>query len=225
MNKLGRSIVAVVLFAGTLALGSCADDTNSNGTSGVFGNVVPGISIGLGTDNLIESLPPFNRKTWAAVVTDASGNPVSGVIVRFALRPGRFQKGFLFVPAPPAVQAWNVAVLAICANEDVNFNNIIDPGEDLNGSGALEPVGAATVNSAATTDASGTATAVITYPKNHAIWTELILEARTTTASDPPAFATFILPGLAADYADIAISPPGSSSPYGDTSGSCLDTL
>jgi len=180
----------------------------------------------LGTDNLVGSAPPVNNKKWVAVVTDAAGNAVAGATVRFALRPGRYRKGFFFVPAPPAVQRWNQQIIATCANEDINFNGILDPGEDFNGNGALEPPGVATVNPSGTTDASGIAEATITYPKNYALWAEVTLEARTgVSTNDPPAQATFFLVGLASDYSDITISPPGQFSPFGDTSASCANTL
>ncbi len=175
----------------------------------------------LGTDNLVESLPPVNKKKWVAVVTDAGGNAVAGATVRFALRPGRFRTGFFVLPPPaPAQQVWFLLETSICPNEDTNFNGIIDAGEDYNGSGALEPPGVATVNPTAVTDASGIATATITYPKNYALWTEVILEGRSGVAgNDPPATATFVLPGLATDYNNLTVSPPGDISPFGDLAG------
>src|SRR6266850_1808257 len=179
----------------------------------------------LGTDNLVQSVPPLLKKTWAAFVTDAAGNAVVGATVRFALRPGRFEKGFYFVPAPPAAQRWTQAVTAICPNEDLNFNGIVDPGEDTNGNGSLEPPGVTTVNATATTDSTGVALAVLTYPKDHATWTEVILEARSGVAgNDPPATATFFLPGLASDYIDVSVSPPGQLSPYGQNNN-CASPL
>jgi hypothetical protein len=187
----------------------------------------------LGTDNLVESQPPVNKKTWAAIVTDAAGNAVAGVTVRFALRPGRYRKGYWEVPLPPAPQSWRQVITSPlvaptfpdCANEDLNFNGILDAGEDLNGSLALEPGGVATVNPTAVTDASGVAEAIITYPKSYAHWAEVELEARTgVVGNDPPTIAKFFLVGLAADYSDIAVSPPGNPSPFG-FSTTCADTL
>jgi hypothetical protein len=170
----------------------------------------------LGTDNVVQSAPPLNKKTWAAIVTDAAGNAVVGATVRFALRPGRFQKGFYFVPAPPATQRWTQSIAVTCPNEDLNFNGILDPGEDTNGNGSLEPPGITTVNATATTDSTGVALAVLTYPKDHATWTEVILEARSGVAgNDPPATTKFFLVGLASDYSDISVAPPGVLSPYG----------
>jgi hypothetical protein len=187
----------------------------------------------LGTDNLVQSVPPLNKKTWVAIVTDAGGNAVAGATVNFALRPGRYEKGFYAVPPPPAAQRWEKNRTATCPNEDLNFNGNIDPGEDTpigppatgpNGNGSLEPGGVATVNVTAVTDASGVAQAVITYPKDHATWVEVLLEARAAVNSnDPPTVATFFLVGLASDYADVAVAPPGAISPYG-TSVNCNDT-
>ena len=228
---------AVTYIAGSVSspqngVGISATVTDIGGTmiAPVSGNTALTVSgqsllVRLGTDNLVESVPPLNKKTWVAVVTDAAGNAVVGATVRFALRPGRYSKGFYFVPAPPAAQRWVQSVTALCPNEDTNFNGIVDPGEDTNGNGALEPPGVTTVNATATTDSSGIATAVLTYPKDHATWTEVTLEARTGVAgNDPPALATFFLVGLASDYADANVSPPGAVSPYG-SSASCADTL
>jgi hypothetical protein len=158
---------------------------------------------------------------------------VAGATVRFALRPGRYRKGYWYLPLPPLTEKWTQQVTTPliapffpdCANEDLNFNGILDAGEDLNGSGALEPGGVATVNPTAVTDASGVAVASITYPKSYAYWAEVELEARTgVVGNDPPTTTKFFLVGLASDYSDTSISPPGEFSPFG-TGTSCGDTL
>jgi len=180
----------------------------------------------LGTDNLVLSQPPLNKKTWVAVVTDAGGNAVPNQTVTFALRPGRYLKGQYDVFDTTA-GVWTRGTVpanpvTLCQNEDKNFNSIVDPGEDDptdgngNNNGRLEPGGVATVNTTAVTDASGIAQAVITYPKDHATWAEYLLEARTgVTSNDPPTVATFFLVGLASDYTDKTVAPPGQLSPYG----------
>jgi hypothetical protein len=184
----------------------------------------------LGTDNLVNSQPPVNKKKWVAVVTDSAGNPVQNATVRFALRPGRpgnvsrYLKGYFIPPAPPST-AWQQVVTAVCFSEDADFNGILDPGEDANSSGALEPPGVATVNPTAVSDSSGIAEATITYPKSYALWVELELEARSgVIGNDPPTTARFFLPGLASDYTDPNVSPPGNPSPFGQ-SANCGDTL
>ena len=237
---------SVTYTAGTISSGQTttgvtirADVISVSGTpiAGITGTTSLTVSgqsllVRLGTDNLVQSEPPLNRKTWVAVVTDAAGNAVAGATVRFALRPGRFRKGTFVLPGPaPAVQVWTLSLAATCPNEDVNFNGIIDPtlppNEDTNGNGRLDPSGAASVNPSAVTDANGIANAVVTYPKDRAFWAEVILEARTGVSSnDPPATTTFFLVGLASDYTDLTVSPPGQTSPYGaGTSALCSNTL
>jgi hypothetical protein len=242
--KLDRTAVAALLFAGAVALSGCGESTTSNPISGVLG---PGIGtpttgsgvlptgetvlIRLGTDNLVQSEPPLYKKIYAAVVTDTSGRAVPGATVIFALRPGMalnpggYLKGlYVRPPAPPAPQFWTQVVSATCANEDANFNQVLDPGEDFNGNGLLEPPGVSDVNPTAITDAFGIATATVTYPKNYASWTQVTLEASTAGTVITPATSTFFLVGLASDYADLNVAPPGDISPFG-SSGNCADTL
>jgi hypothetical protein len=228
-------------LAGALALAACtSSDTNPSssmfnpgGTTG-SGTLPTGetVLIRLGTDNLVESLPPLYKKVYVAVVTDTNGRAVSGATVIFALRPGMtlnpggYAKGFYVLPPPPPAtpQQWTQVVTANCANEDANFNQVLDPGEDLNGNGLLEPPGVSDVNPIGITDASGIATATITYPKNYASWTQVTLEASTAGTVITPATSTFVLVGLASDYSDLNVAPPGDRSPFG-TSGNCADTL
>src|SRR6266446_558532 len=215
----GVSVLTTVTDISGTVVGPGITDTTTLTVSG------QSLLVRLGTDNLVQSLPPLNKKTWAAIVTDAGGNAVAGATVTFALRPGRYEKGFYAVPLPPAAQRWEKTRTATCPNEDLNFNGNVDPGEDTpigspatgpNGNGSLEPGGVATVNVTAVTDASGVAQAVITYPKDHATWVEVILEARAAVNSnDPPTVATFFLVALASDYTDVSVSPPGAISPYG----------
>jgi len=244
MNKLGASFVGSFLAAGALALAGCAEkNTTGSGTCGVLDacsgstvgtGVLPSgqvVLIRVGTDNLIQSDPPLYRKIWVAIVTDTAGRAVQGATVTFALRsgtatnPGGFLKGRYVLPPPaPAPQLWTQSVSAICANEDANFNAVLDPGEDLNGNGLLDPPGVSDVNPTGVTDASGFAQATISYPKNYASWAQVTLEASTGGAGATPATATFFLDGLASDYSDLTIAPPGDISPFGQ-SGSCANTL
>ena len=182
----------------------------------------------LGTDNTVGGATPLNTKTYVAVVTDAAGNPSVGTKVNFVLRPGRYRKGTY--NADPVNNVWVQAVSATCPNEDLNFNGSLDAGEGLVAwpagvTPALLPGAVATVNATGTTDASGIATATVTYAKNQSNWVEVTLEARTSvTSNDPPTQAVFFLPGLAADYNNLGVNPPGRPSPYG-INAFCADTL
>lgn len=159
--------------------------------------------------------------------------------MQFALRPGHYEKGYFLFDTVNKIWAQvftlppTTSTAGACRNMDVNFNGILDPGEDtgfswVDSTGAavtphLLPGAVAVVNSPATTDSSGVATATITYPKDHSYWTEVTLEARTSvTSNDPPTWVTFYLPGPASDYTDAATPPPGQISPYGKDA-SCFD--
>ena len=242
MQNHGKLLITALLFATALAIAGCSSE-NSGSSSGVLGTgtgtttgtgTLPGgqvVLIRLGTDNLVQSDPPLYRKIWVAIVTDTAGRAVSGATVTFALRsgtasnPGSYRKGFYAQPGPaPAIQQWQRRTTVLCANEDANFNAVLDPGEDLNGNGLLEPPGISDVNPTGITDASGFAQATISYPKNYARWAEVTLQASTGGAGATPATATFELEGLAADYSDLNVAAPGDPSPFGQ-SGSCADTL
>lgn len=245
MKSHGRSVIAALSFAATLAIAGCGTDSSTSLNSGGFG---PGTGTGtgpttgtgtgpsgqpvlvrLGTDNLVQDAPPTYKKLWVAVITDTNGNPVAGATVTFALRsgtatnPGGYLKGRYVLPGPaPAPQFWTQSISAVCSNEDANFNDILDPGEDLNGNSLLDPPGVSAVNPTGLSDASGIAQATITYPKNYATWAQVTLEARSGAGT--PATATFFLDGLATDYSNLGIAPPGDISPFGQ-SGSCANTF
>jgi hypothetical protein len=179
----------------------------------------------LGTDNLVGSTPPINTKTFVAIVTDAAGNPVVGTTVQFALRPISYVKGIYIQGATNWIQRPSIR----CPSLDTNFNGILDaneipPGFNFGGQTPhLVPGAVASVNSSGTTNAGGIATASVTYPKDQASWVQVTLEARTSvTSNDPPTLTTFFLPGLADDYADLTVNPPGNPSPYG-IDVSCFD--
>lgn len=221
----GVSISATVYQIGNTSITPVVGTTNLT----VSGQ---SLLVRLGTDNLVGGTAPVNTKTYVAIVTDAALNPIVGSKVQFTLRPGRYLKG-IFV-YDPVNKVWGQvpSTTPACANMDVNFNGILDPGEDagfiwkdITGAAitpSLRPGAVASVNASGVTDANGVATATITYPKNYSYWAEVTLEARTSvTSNDPPTSTTFYLPGPASDYNQTS-PPPGVDSPYG-TDTSCFD--
>src|SRR3982074_897952 len=145
MKRHGKLVFTALFFAGVLAIAGCSSE-NGGSSLGVLGSgtttgtgTLPGgqvVLIRLGTDNLVQSDPPLYRKVWVAIVTDTAGRAVSGATVTFALRsatvanPGGFLRGRYVLPGPtPAPQVWTQSIAAVCANEDANFNAVLDPGE------------------------------------------------------------------------------------------------
>jgi len=233
MQNHEKLVITALLFAGVLAIAGCSSE-NSGSSLGVLSTGTttgtgtgPGgqpVLVRLGTDNLVQSVPPLYKKLWVAVVTNTDGTPVAGATVIFSLRSGRFLKGQYVQPPPPPFipQAWQQSPTVLCPNEDTNNNGILDAGEDLNGNGLLDSLGHSTVTTTGISDASGIAPATIVYPKDAASWSELTLLASSGVGT--PATATFFLVGLATDYSDLNVAPPGFFSPFG-AGGSCANTL
>lgn len=197
------------------------------------------------TDNKMypATLPGNYMIQYTAAVTDAAGNPaIDGTVVRFSLRPKRpfplpavgavpaqpalfsFYKGvmvwFPAVVGGATAGVWSPVYAASCLSEDLNQNNVLDAGEDLNGNGRLDPTGFAVVNATGTT-VGGFATAQISYGKSLAYWAAFDLQANAgVVGNDPPAVTSVgILPGLVSDYNVQAVSPPGPISPFGASAG------
>lgn len=213
----GVIIRAIVYDVNGIALPTtpviAAETTLTVGGSALF--------VRLGTDASVSSQPPNLTKTYSALVTDSSGNPAPfGSQVRFVIRPYRYGKGYYSLPiAPENLDFWQQRPATDCANEDSNFNGIVDAYEDGNDNGRLDPGNVASVNPTATTDANGFAMATITYAKNFASWTEVTLEARAgTVGNDPPNTVVFFLPGLGGDYSVDNPTVPGAISPFGASS-------
>jgi hypothetical protein len=174
--------------------------------------------ISIGTGNTIEEPNPAQyRLPFVVQVTDANGSGVAGASLTMSVLSVRYLKG---------QRAWNGsswtgylggAPTGICADEDVNRNGVLDPGEDANGSTRLEAGNIALVSpSSVTTDSSGIALIGVLYPQEHAYWLEVTLEARAGVAGTETARATtFLLPGAANDFNREDNAPPGPTSPFG----------
>lgn len=196
------------------------------------------VFISVGTGNQIEEPNQAQyRKEWVIQVTDAQGNGVNQVPVSVSILSQRYWDGVRVYVDPPG--AWvtqpgfNAMPLEGCPDEDINANpiynrnGVLDPGEDVNGNGRIEAGNIATVvakgggGSTVTTDANGFALVEVYYPQEHAYWVEVTLEARASVQGTEYArSATFTLDGLASDFQNENVSPPGVNSPFG-TDGQC----
>ncbi len=187
------------------------------------------ISMGTGNEIFPENSAQY-RKEWVVQVTDAQGNGVDLVNLDVSILSQRYWDG---------TRVWNTKIwetvpgtealpLAGCTDEDINNRNgILDPGEDFNGNGRIEAgniaaaAAAASGGSTITTDKNGFALVNVYYPKEFAYWLEVTLEARTAVqGSEFSRRTTFVLPGLAADFSQESVIPPGVYSPFG-TDGNC----
>lgn len=160
---------------------------------------------------------------YAVMVTDAAGNPVSGIKLTASVLPTTYYKGKLGFIAP--LGPWEYAAPPVaCPNEDLNGNGILDPDEDTNHNGALDPGIPVTVSpSVITTDAQGRALVSLIYPKDRARWLDVNLTIRGPSSGTESVYNGLVhLAGVGADYTAQATSPPGAFSPYG-TGGVCTD--
>jgi hypothetical protein len=104
-----------------------------------------------------------------------------------------------------------------CRTEDLAGNGILEPGEDYNSNGKLDPGLVANTDVAtATTANGGSAGANLIYPKDHAFWVAVRLTATASVSgTQSSTSAVFWLQGLAADFDSQTTDPPGYISPYG----------
>jgi hypothetical protein len=187
------------------------------------------ISIGTG-NSIFEPNSAQYRVEFAIQITDSQGNGVQGVTVQTGILSNAYYKGFWFYDALASQWVQNVTA-GPCIDEDINNRNgVLDPGEDLNGSGQIEAGNIATVASQVTgtgtftTDAAGFGIVDVYFPQDHARWVHVTLTA--TTAVQGTEFSqtsTFILPINGEDVDNENEVPPGQVSPFG-LSGTCLDT-
>lgn len=164
---------------------------------------------------------------WAVVVSDAAGNPVVGAKVTASYRPTRFRKGSY----APNGQTWTTAVEAQCYSEDGSANGlpdpnnepngVLDPGEDYDHDGVLEPGNVATIfvlSDGARTDASGFATLAIKYPRGFSNWVSIEFQVTITAPSGTEVRTKreINLPAEVGDMSANNTSPPGGvASPFG----------
>ncbi len=181
----------------------------------------------LGTGDKIITLTDNIRyqKKYVVLVTDSGGNPAQNAVITASLTPLSYDKGQRISPLDPLTGDPTGPYIAIpsatCVNEDMlvpatALNGVLDPGEDLNGNGTLEPRNVASVTATATTDATGFATVDVTYAKDFGDWTHVRLRASATVSgSEGSDSVDFNLPVAAADVETVGVAHPGDVSPFG----------
>ena len=156
------------------------------------------------------------RKPFSVQVNDASGAPVANQAVSLQIWPPYFRKGYMAYDETAG--AWGIAAYATCFNEDQNKNGFLDPGEDLNGDGRLQP-GIPGVPSPSTvvTDSTGFAKFDLFYGEQYALWVDFEITAGATVAGTESrtTFNYFPAMAMASDMTDKNVTPAGYKSPFG----------
>jgi len=205
------------------------------------------VFLSLGTGNKLKENTSQTQflMAWVVNAVDSGGNPVNGITITLTIHSKYYNKGtwqdsagkWKWAPLAGLTGGYTIAAPG-CANEDLNLNGVLDPGEDTSGTGnnngKLDPgdialavpgsVVTGTAN-AATGDVAtaGAATFTVNYPENHAMWVTSTLTATATAqGTETSTSTTFQLPILADYLTSDAISPPGYVSPYG-VATSCTD--
>lgn len=194
------------------------------------------ISLGTGND-LFEPTTASFAKEWDIIVTDSVGAAVANKVVQVSLNSVKYYKGTML----QGTSSWGRGVEGTnylsCNDEDTNRNGILDPLEDINGSGRLEAGNIATVaavspsapasNPCATANAGSTAVAVSTnnqglarvcviYPQNYNWWVRAEIEASASVSGTEFARAQqFLLDAKSEDINNVNATPPGVESPFG----------
>ena len=196
------------------AAGTCPNQTTTTITV-----VADALSVSIGSNNLVGtgSQGLTYTRQFVVLVVDASGAAKANVNIVPSIDLDRYWKGSYTQGATAWVPNLNPGG---CANEDLNRNGILEAGEDINHSGAIEPRKsdvAITIVGGGQTDASGKAVVQIEYPQNVATWAQVkILVAATGVAgTEGRATWTEILPAPAAAVTNLTVAPPFIVSPYG----------
>ena len=192
--------------------------------------VASGVSVAILTNGIISEDDTKNIYSLSFVVqvVDASNQPIAGSTVTGNVDISRYYRGVYTIIGP----SWTAGIYSSnspgativdrqsCDNEDINRNNVMENGEDANGSGQLEPIKASvtiTPTSAGSnvTDAFGKAYFTLQYGQNYASWEDVGLTF-TTTVEGTEGHATYLsnLPVPAAVLTTLNADPPFINSPY-----------
>ncbi|MEM5499443.1 Ig-like domain-containing protein [Paraglaciecola mesophila] len=218
---------ALSTFEGVKVYGT-VDDTQSVSAFTLLTVGDKPFDIVFGTGNTIQSPTESSyTKEFSAFVTDPDSNPVENANVTFAAPPKPFKQGGIYEKGfwifNTTTNVWNKNVTAVCDNEDVNGNGILDEGEDINGDEQLTPGNVVAVQSQGTTDENGQVVFTLSYPKAFGIWTTVAITANgESQGSESSEQHDYGLGVAADDLTDSASAPP--ANPYGE-SANCNDIL
>ncbi len=150
------------------------------------------VSVTIGTDGLIinQAADLSYAQDYVVKVTNAAGQPISGVFISGVVTTVNYRKGRF----DRVSSVWVPNNVAECAKEDLNDNDNIDAGEDIDKDDVLEPVRAVASfgpqsTGSDTTNELGNAKFRLSYPKNKAYWNTIRIDV-TAVVSDSEGRAT-----------------------------------
>lgn len=231
----GTNQIVVTGVVDCSALGACAAVPATDLTDTIHLTAARrALQVRIGTGNQILKVPDpvapvYNEMPYGVLVTDSSGNPVSGVTLNATVVSLGFNKGqWKRVPCATGEPCWAWELHASCPSEDVNENLVLDPGEDTNGDGVLAPgnvalayFGASGLSVTGLTDVNGSSVMRIRYLRDRSNLADVRLRVSAAVPDGTEGFETvqFLLPVLGSDLTDKAVPPPGAVSPNLDTTG------
>ena len=175
--------------------------------------------------NTMENLNPTTyRKPFSVYVTDSTGLAVPNQTITLSVIPTRYYKGVMQWNDPAAMWVVVRSVAGGCANEDANFNGVLDSGEDFNSNGTLTPGNVVIASPGTiTTDSSGLASFYLVYGEQFALWADVDIVARATVSgTESRRVQPFFLSALAEDVTQQTVTPAGVVSPFG-SANSCAN--
>ena len=174
-----------------------------------------GVSIGTNGEIIVKSLTYV--KQFVISVSDAAGVAKADVKLVASVDLPNYRKGFYVFTAGRWVKADGDA--AVCANEDVNRNGVLEAGEDTNGDGQLWPRKPDVIVSLlqTSTGADGTATLQIEYAQDHGSWVDALITVAASGVSGSEGRATYLVAPVPVSASAITAAPPPAFvvSPYG----------
>lgn len=226
----GAATVAVVGCGGGGGCASaeaCATSTTTAATTTTTTQpTASAVSVGIGTNGLLATATEELQysKDYVVTVSDVNGYPVAGATVIPSVKILNYAKGYWVRDASFKVIS---SVRLECANEDLNGNSNLDPGEDTNGDGKITPAQAlatVTMRNGAVTDAKGAVIVSVAYPKSHATWLNVKLTAKAAVqSSEGSASMTLYAGAIAGD--EQQPGAPFIASPFGVDTSTCANAL
>jgi hypothetical protein len=234
MIQMTRMLAAAVLIASLAACGGGGGSPGTTGTGTGSGTSTPtgttttgtvtaasAVSVSIGTDGTINaeavSALKYSKK-FVVTVVDQLGRPVLGAVVTPHVEMAAYAKGWL--DRDPTSFKVNNDYHVFCAAEDLNNNDVLDAGEDLNGDGILTPprstVAIVPTNGVYTTDATGSVVFELQYAKNYATWIVPVLVATASVTGTEGTAKMEYFAGFAAGD-DTTASTPFVFSPFSTT--------